>query len=90
MFEREGKTVLYLESAVKQKSLTRNKGKAGAEGAASIPLPSDQSRHTVIDVVPVREKDLKAVMSYFREVHVFFTVAIQTKFSVILMMLLVL
>lgn len=69
MFEREGKSVVYLESAVKQKSVFRSKNNAGASGAGlENPLPDDVSRHTVIDVIPVREGDLKAVMSYFREV----------------------
>ena len=69
MFEREGKTVVYLESAVRQKSVSRNKSNVGGQGGGSENAPpSDISRHTVIDVIPVREGDLKAVMSYFREV----------------------
>jgi hypothetical protein len=68
MFEREGKTAVYLESAVKQKSVSRGKNKPGAGAPTDRALPDDLTRHTVIDVIPVREKDLKAVMSYFREV----------------------
>lgn len=68
MFEREGKTIVYLESAVKQKSVVRGKSKQGL-AASDNSLPSDLSRHTVIDVVPVKEGELKAVMSYFREVN---------------------
>ena len=53
MFEREGKTPLYLESAVNTSS---SKGHGG------------NSRHTVIDVIPVNISQLKEVIVYFREV----------------------
>ena len=68
MFELEGMKVLYLEAAVKQKSVLRGINKS----LGTNPLPSDSSRHTVIDVIPVKERDFKAAVTYFREVSVFY------------------
>ena len=69
MFEREGKTVVYLESAVRQKSVVRGKNKPGSGAPVDNAPPSDLTRHSVIDAIPVKEGELKAVMSYFREVR---------------------
>ncbi len=52
MFEREGKTPLFLESAVN----TSSQGHGG------------NSRHAIIDVIPVKNSQLQEAIVYFREV----------------------
>lgn len=71
MFDREGKAVLFLESAVRDSSLSgpslggksrpRVGGSSGSSGSGSM-------RHTVIDVVPINKGHLQEAIVYFREV----------------------
>lgn len=68
MYERDGKSVVYLESAVRQKSVVIGKNKSGTGIASENTMPTDKSRHTIIDVIPIKIGDLKSIISYFREV----------------------
>lgn len=71
MLDREDKVVLFLESAVRDSSLSRSSqggkgrprvgGSSGSSGSGSM-------RHTVIDAVPIDKKKLQEAIVYFREV----------------------
>lgn len=69
MFEREGMSVLFLESAVRNRSLPKTSYR-DSTGEQSQPN-AEISRHAVIDAIPIKQKDMKEAITYFREVVYF-------------------